>query len=89
MKSRQNIIELVTRPGVLKRKKKKEQKEKTKRAQRINLEMIHPGDEGPKRQEENLFKLSKLTSKTDLETVMEQTPELLAEDSDDEGKKHS
>ena len=51
--------------------------------------MIHPGDEGPKRQEENLFKLSKLTSKTDLETVMEQTPELLAEDSDDEGKKHS
>jgi len=71
----------------LKRKKKKEQKEKTKRAQRINLEMIHPGDEGPKRQEENLFKLSKLTSKKDLETVMEQTPELLAEDSDDEGEK--
>ena len=67
---------------VLKRKKKKEQKEKVKRAQRINLEMIHPGDEGPTRQETSLFKLSKLKSKTDLDTVMEQAPDLLAEDSD-------
>lgn len=71
----------------LKRKKKKEQKEKVKRGQRINLEMIHPGDEGPTRQEHNLFKLSKLKSKEDLETVMEQNAgEILAEDenSDDE-----
>ena len=67
-----------------KRKKKKDQKEKQRRAQKINFEMVIPGDEGPTRQEENLFQLSKaIKNAKDLDKVMDQAPDILAENDDD------
>jgi hypothetical protein len=42
------------------RKKKRELKEKQKRAVRLNLKMIIPGDEGPTASEEGLFRFPTL-----------------------------
>jgi len=65
------------------RTKKKELKEKRKIAEKINLKMIIPGDEGPKMVEDGLFKISELKSKADLEKVGDDTQlEELAEDSE-------
>ncbi len=70
-----------------KRAKKKSSKEKRKTAQKIDLKMIIPGDEGPVREEEGLFRMKELRGMRDVEAVTEKDPELLAEsesDDDDE-----
>ena len=71
-----------------KRKKKKTLKEKRKIAQRIDLKMIIPGDEGPKWEEDGLFQVSNLKTKKDLDRATDQAPDALVSDSDsDEGEK--
>ena len=67
------------------RKKKKELKEKQKRHVKLNLKMIIPGDEGPTHQEENLFKVSNLRDKEDLNQVIDQNPDNVADSDTEEG----
>ncbi len=70
-----------------KRLKKRAAKEKRKKAEKIDLKMIIPGDKGPVREEEGLFKMSDLKSMEDVDTVTDKDPETLAEsgsESDDE-----
>merc|ERR1719273_293928 len=69
---------------VAKRKKKKELREKQKRVEKVNLKMIIPGDEGPTHQEENLFKMTDMKTAEELDEVLEQGPEMVAEESDEE-----
>jgi len=68
-----------------KRMKKKELKEKQKRIERINMKMIIPGDEGLVLQEDGLFKMSDMKTAEDVAAVVDQEPEMVVEDSDDEG----
>ncbi|XP_043269975.1 pre-rRNA 2'-O-ribose RNA methyltransferase FTSJ3 [Venturia canescens] len=71
----------------LKRKKKKTNKERQKLNERLNLKMVHKGDEGPKLVEDDMFSLDQIKTHNELETVIDQTPEVAAEsdiDSDDE-----
>ena len=68
-----------------KRKKKKTLKEKRKIAQRIDLKMIIPGDEGPKWEEDGLFQVSDLKTKKDLDRATDQAPDALVSDSDSDG----
>lgn len=67
-----------------KRKKKRALKEKRKIAQRIDMKMIIPGDEGPTKQEEGLFKITDVKTKKDLAKIIDQAPDTLASDSDDD-----
>merc|ERR1712241_29554 len=68
------------------RKKKIALKEKRKTAQRIDMKMIIPGDQGPTKQEEGLFKISDLKTAKDVEMVNDQAPDKVASDADsDEG----
>ena len=66
------------------RAKKKALKEKRKAAERIDLKMVIPGDQGPTLQESGLFKLSDIKSTQDMNSVVEQTPDTLEHDSDEE-----
>merc|ERR1711881_762931 len=68
-----------------KRMKKKELKEKQKRIERINMKMIIPGDEGLVLQEDGLFKMSDMKTAEDVAAVVDQEPEMVVEDSGDEG----
>lgn len=73
----------------LKRKKKKANKERQKLNERLNLKMIHKSDEGPKLEGEDLFKLSQIQTHKQLEQVIDQIPDVVAEsdvDSDEEMK---
>jgi len=69
-----------------KRLKKKELKEKQKRIERLNMKMIIPGDEGLVLQEDGLFKMSDMKTANDVAAVVDQEPEMVVEDSDDEGE---
>jgi len=66
------------------RKKKIALKEKRKTAQRIDLKMIIPGDQGPTKQEEGLFKISDLKSAKDVELAIDQAGDNVAADADSE-----
>ncbi|XP_067013298.1 pre-rRNA 2'-O-ribose RNA methyltransferase FTSJ3 [Anabrus simplex] len=70
-----------------KRKRKRVNKERKKLQDRLNLKMVLKGDEGPKLEGDDMFALEQLASKKDLDKVMDQTPDILAEsepESDDE-----
>ena len=67
------------------RKKKRSLKEKRKIAQKIDLKMIIPGDEGPVREEEGLFQMADLKTKKDLDRAIDQAPEQVVPDSDSDG----
>ena len=69
------------------RKKKKSLKEKRKTAERIDLKMIIPGDRGPTLQEEGLFKISDIKTTKDMKKVVDQSPETLEQDSDEDTQK--
>lgn len=71
----------------LKRKKKKVHKERLKLNERLNLKMIHKGDEGPKLEGDDMFNLNQIQTYQQLEQITDQTPDIVAEseqDSDDE-----
>ena len=70
------------------RKKKRSLKEKRKIAQKIDLKMIIPGDDGLRREEEGLFQMADLKTKSDLDRAIDQAPEQVVpdSDSDDEAK---
>merc|ERR1711994_64403 len=67
------------------RAKKRALKEKRKAAERIDLKMVIPGDKGPTLQEDGLFKLTEIQSSSDMKSVVEQAPDTLEHDSDEEG----
>ncbi|KZC12984.1 PREDICTED: pre-rRNA processing protein FTSJ3 [Dufourea novaeangliae] len=71
----------------LKRKKKKVNKERQKLNERLNLKMVHKGDEGPVMEGEDMFRLKEIKTYQQLEDITNQQPDLVAEsdvDSDDE-----
>ncbi|EFN79847.1 pre-rRNA processing protein FTSJ3 [Harpegnathos saltator] len=71
----------------LKRKKKKVHKERQKLNERLNLKMVHKGDEGPKLEGDDMFHLNQIQTYQQLEQVTDQTPDVVAEseeESDDE-----
>lgn len=70
-----------------KRKRKRVNKERKKLQDRLNLKMVLKGDEGPRDEGEEMFDLKKVDSAKKLESVLEQAPDVLAEnevDSDEE-----
>ncbi|KOC65178.1 Putative rRNA methyltransferase 3 [Habropoda laboriosa] len=74
----------------LKRKKKKANKERQKLNERLNLKMIHKGNEGPVLEGDNMFTLKTIKTHKELENVMDQDPDIVAEsdvDSDEEQRK--
>lgn len=66
-----------------KRKKKKVHKERQKLNERLNLKMVHKGDEGPKLEGDDMFKLNQIQTYQQLEQVMDQTPDVVAESEED------
>ncbi|PBC28920.1 Putative rRNA methyltransferase [Apis cerana cerana] len=74
----------------LKRKKKKANKQRQKLNERLNLKMIHKGNEGPILEGDDMFSLKEIKTHQQLENIMDQDPNILAEsdvDSDIEQKK--
>lgn len=67
----------------LKRKKKKVNKERQKLNERLNLKMIHKGDEGPKLEGDDMFSLNQIKTHQQLEQVTDQPPDMLAEEEPD------
>ncbi|XP_049809730.1 pre-rRNA 2'-O-ribose RNA methyltransferase FTSJ3 [Schistocerca nitens] len=66
-----------------KRKRKRVNKERKKLQDRLNLKMVLKGDEGPRDEGEEMFDLKKVDSAKKLESVLEQAPDVLAEDEPD------
>lgn len=66
-----------------KRKKKKVHKERQKLNERLNLKMVHKGDEGPKLEGDDMFKLNQIQTYQQLEQVMDQTPDVVVESEED------
>ncbi|CAH0554387.1 unnamed protein product [Brassicogethes aeneus] len=73
----------------VKRKKKKAQKERQKLNERLNLKMVLKGDEGPTLVGEEMFDLKQLKDAKQIESVLDNLPELVAESDDDEAPKHT
>ncbi|KAI4475588.1 hypothetical protein M0804_014214 [Polistes exclamans] len=74
----------------LKRKKKKVAKERQKLNERLNLKMIHKGDEGPMLEGDDMFSLTQIKTHEALTTVTDQSPDFVAEsdhDSDEDKRK--
>ena len=74
----------------LKRKRKKANKERQKLNERLNLKMIHKGNEGPILEGDNMFSLKEIKTHQQLENVIDQKPDIVAEsdvDSDAERRK--
>ncbi|XP_015121311.1 pre-rRNA 2'-O-ribose RNA methyltransferase FTSJ3 [Diachasma alloeum] len=73
----------------LKRKKKKANKERTKLNERLNLKMVHKGDEGPKLEGDDMFTLKEIQTMEQLDIVTNSAPEVVADsdgDSEEEVK---
>ena len=68
----------------LRRKKKKANKEKTKLAQKLNLKMVHKGDEGPVEECDDMFTLKEIQTFDHLRQVTDQSPDILAESDEEE-----
>lgn len=62
-----------------KKKRKAAEKERKKLQEKMNLKMVLEGDEGPKLEEENIFRLSQIRSGKELSKISDQNPETLAE----------
>nr|XP_034175110.1 pre-rRNA 2'-O-ribose RNA methyltransferase FTSJ3 [Osmia lignaria] len=72
----------------LKRKKKKVNKERQKLNVRLNLKMVHKGNEGPILEGDDMFTLKEIKTKQHLENVLDQHPDVVAESDaeSDEGR---
>ncbi|EZA58088.1 hypothetical protein DMN91_005690 [Ooceraea biroi] len=73
----------------LKRKKKKANKERQKLNERLNLKMIHKNDEGPQLEGDDMFRLKQIQTYEQLERVIDQTPDVVAESDVDSDKEES
>ncbi|CAK1551997.1 unnamed protein product [Leptosia nina] len=73
---------------LLKRKRKQLNKQRQKLAEKMNLKMVLKGDDGPILESNDMFRLSDIKDVKQLNMVVDQAPDLVAEesDSDDEGK---
>ena len=74
----------------LKRKRRKANKERQKLNERLNLKMIHKGNEGPILEGDDMFRLREIKTYQQLENVTDQQPDVLAEsdvESDGEQRK--
>ncbi|KAF5307680.1 hypothetical protein FQR65_LT06735 [Abscondita terminalis] len=69
----------------LKRKRKKVLKERQKLNERLNLKMVHKGDDGPVLEGDNMFALKQISNAQKISSVIDQDPEYFAE-SDEEIK---
>lgn len=70
-----------------KRLKKKEKRAQEKRVERLNLKMVIPGDEGPRADDQEVFKLKLIREEADLNSLMDTEADMVAsDDSDDEEK---
>jgi AdoMet-dependent rRNA methyltransferase SPB1 len=70
-----------------KRLKKKEKRAQEKRVERLNLKMVIPGDEGPRADDQEVFKLKLIREDADLNSLMDTEADMVAsDDSDDEEK---
>lgn len=73
----------------LKRKRKKANKERQKLNERLNLKMIHKGNEGPILEEDdNMFSLKEIKTHQQLENVIDQKPDIVAESDVDSDAEH-
>ncbi|KAL5290332.1 FTSJ3 family protein [Megaselia abdita] len=70
----------------LKRKKKKTLKAKAKLNEKMNLNMVIKGDEGPKEEETDIFDLRDVKTVQAMEELQDVSPDFVAEESDDEVK---
>ena len=72
----------------LERKRKKANKERQKLNERLNLKMIHKGNEGLILEGDNMFSLKEIKTHQQLENVIDQKPDIVAEsDVDTEQRK--
>ncbi|XP_065210276.1 pre-rRNA 2'-O-ribose RNA methyltransferase FTSJ3 [Planococcus citri] len=70
-----------------KRKRKKVNKERAKLQMKMNLNMRNKDDLGPTEQEDtDVFKLSQITSKRQLDSISDQRPDIMAESDDEENQ---
>lgn len=70
----------------VKRKKKKTLKAKAKLNEKMNLNMVIKGDEGPKEEEQDIFDLRDVRTVQEMEKLQDVAPDFVAEDSGDEIK---
>jgi len=71
-----------------KRLKKKEKKTQEKIIERLNLKMVIPGDEGPRAEDLEVFKLNMIREEADLNNMIDPDADMVAsDDSDDDEKK--
>ncbi|KAF5269681.1 hypothetical protein FQA39_LY08604 [Lamprigera yunnana] len=68
----------------LKRKRKKVQKERQKLNERLNLKMIHKGDDGPVLEGDAMFNLKQVSNKQKISSVLDQKPDVVAESDEEE-----
>ncbi|XP_033334850.2 pre-rRNA 2'-O-ribose RNA methyltransferase FTSJ3 [Megalopta genalis] len=73
----------------MKRKKKKVNKERQKLNERLNLKMVHKGDEGPVLEGDDMFSLKEIKTYQQLQEITNQQPDLVAESDveSDDGKR--
>ncbi|CAL7940625.1 unnamed protein product [Xylocopa violacea] len=74
----------------LKRKRKKVNKERQKLNERLNLKMIHRGNEGPILEGDDMFTLKEIKTHQQLKNITDQSPDVVVEsdvDSDTEKRK--
>ncbi|XP_043264602.1 pre-rRNA 2'-O-ribose RNA methyltransferase FTSJ3 [Colletes gigas] len=74
----------------LKRKRKKVNKERQKLNERLNLKMVHKGNEGPILEGDDMFNLKEIKTYQQLQDITNQQPDVVAEsdvDSDEEQRK--
>lgn len=70
----------------LKRKKKKTLKAKAKLNEKMNLNMVIKGDEGPKEEEQDIFDLRDVKTVQEMDELQDVAPDFVVEESDDEVK---
>ncbi|CAK9828252.1 pre-rRNA 2'-O-ribose RNA methyltransferase FTSJ3 [Anthophora retusa] len=72
----------------LKRKKKRANRERQKLNERLNLKMVHKGNEGPVLEGDDMFTLKAIKTHEELENVMDQNPDVVAESDADSDEDH-
>ncbi|KAK5644402.1 hypothetical protein RI129_005702 [Pyrocoelia pectoralis] len=64
----------------LKRKRKKVVKERQKLNERLNLKMVHKGDDGPVLEGDDIFSLKQVTSDQQMSRIVDQNPDVVIDE---------